>query len=302
MSLTKEKIFLYKMQKKQSQKDSQINFIPRIPIMYGDGSLNIQIKSEQGEVLRNIGVSYLVLEYFDSNLTEYFEIQAKSGIQADQVGQSTVCLIDFGAAEEFSQEKFDKIGKFDLIGTPLTASVYAHQQFYTCQGDDLISAFYSLLFLSLDQNLPWYQLCLDYDKAEQKNGILEKIKEQKIKLERDYNLFGLFQNALIRQIKQFEMLRGEQPSKYTTQIDYDLIIEQVKNECLNLSQQENLIIPKAESNSIIQDEQIELQDIENQQCKDNQPIDEHFNNNSQVINLEDEVKPSKFSCSSSQKL
>ncbi|CDW76819.1 ck1 ck1 ck1-d protein kinase [Stylonychia lemnae] len=181
-------------EQRKSEKQNEIGQIPRIPILYGYGNEKVE-NGIQGQ-LQVFEEIVNLMRCFHSYNWIHNDIKPDNFMvkMNKEDNKGIVFLIDFGGIKEYSQAKFDKYNdKFPLQG----------------------------------QTLPWLQLCLDYGKAHNKNEILEKIKDLKIKLEPDPNQFGLFENALIKQIKDFEKLRSEKPSKYTTQIDYDLIIEKI---------------------------------------------------------------------------
>ncbi|CDW90619.1 ck1 family protein kinase [Stylonychia lemnae] len=267
VSLTNESVFLRKMQEynKQAKQGEQFGQFPRLPQWYGDGQFKIENKLEKGEFQSAITVSYIILEYFEQTLDEYYKLKVNLlGIEGqiqmleevvhliqnlhaynyvhcdikpdnfmvkkDEKNENHIYLIDFGPTHQFKQEQFDDKQKIMLKGTPLTASIHTIQGLYSSQGDDLISALYSLLILSLGQKIPWHDLCIQFDQADRKHKFYDLIYNEKVKLQPDPKIYGKFENALISQIKNLENLRLEEPLKYTTQIDYDQIINEVKLE------------------------------------------------------------------------
>ncbi|CDW75670.1 ck1 family protein kinase [Stylonychia lemnae] len=266
--LEKQYFFVkYKKNNKKQMRKSQLSKNPRLPQMYGSGIFQIEIKSEKGEELQKVTVQYIILDYFEQTLNQYYKLKVDQfGIESQiQVleevvnlikslhafnyihndikpdnfmvknskseNENHIYLIDFGSIDQFKQEYFDDMKKVMLKGTPFTASIHTMKGLYSCQGDDLISALYSLLILSIGQKIPWHDLCLQFDLAKRKYQFYDLIHDEKVKLKPDLNIYGKFENALINQIKILEKLRFEEPLKYTIQIDYDSIIQEVKSDC-----------------------------------------------------------------------
>ncbi|CDW78324.1 ck1 family protein kinase [Stylonychia lemnae] len=221
----------------------------KVPKLIDHGSVQTEDKAHS--------IQYLIYEYLGQSLYEYFEqllnstnaIQGKARMteqliqtmsQLHQLGfihrdvkpdnfmvqDNEVYLIDFGCVTEFNLENFEKEKTWYPVGTPLTQSKFVMNGFYSCQGDDLISTLYSILFLQDPDSLSWVNDCIN---AKQLNiASLNKIRDQKEKLTANQKYCDESSKVIINQIKLLESLRVEDPDKFTKDINYNAIIEAVK--------------------------------------------------------------------------
>ncbi|CDW80433.1 casein kinase isoform b [Stylonychia lemnae] len=147
-------------------------------------------------------------------------------------------LIDFGTAKKVQELKIsNEIFVSDITGTPITISVHAHNKLHSLQGDDVISCLYSMLMLFEIEGLTWYKNCIEMQKnlnSEQLKQILEKKKNLN-----ESNFQGLLAKCIVREIKRLEDLRFESIGKYSTELEYENILENIKLNIEALENQQN---------------------------------------------------------------
>eukprot|EP00347_Sterkiella_histriomuscorum_P021893 403332398 len=236
-SLINESIILRKLNdlQKNQQPLSNEKIEIRVP-KYVDHGL-IQMEEEKQTC------NYLTMEYLDKDLEEHFDsnihqrgtitkklIQSLQSIHQSgylhrdikpanfRVKNDQIYMIDFGLAKEYLRNgthiEENIIG--GLLGTPITASIFAHDYREISRRDDLISLMYSILLMSSKQKLPWYNDFLESTK-QQKNQQLyfRSIKEKKDKLNPQQFEGNIYDQAVVRVIKGYlEKLRFDEEPNY----------------------------------------------------------------------------------------
>lgn len=94
-----------------------------------------------------------------------------------------VKILDFGLVMDYNVDgKHKDFGKFNFNGSPVWASLNAHQEFSLSRRDDLESLGYSYLYLIGHQFLPWLNIQdqkeIEKCKREFESKLSKKDKEQ----------------------------------------------------------------------------------------------------------------------------
>ncbi|CDW83439.1 protein kinase domain containing protein [Stylonychia lemnae] len=304
-SISKEKKILKQLQENISKNK------PKFPKYIEDGQFQLTLEQKYS-------VQYIVIEYLEQTLQNYYvdlinsdnAILGKAKMTEDikpenfMVKDGDIYLIDFGSSIEFDLNKFQLDKEWEPTGTPLTMSIFALQKYYSCQGDDLISTLYTILYLQDPDCLPWISYCnnLNNDKPQNQSETNNKIREFKENLNENSQKLDESSKEIIKQIKSLERLRETQPDKFSTHIDYKSINEAIQQSYKNelraveqmtssdkaLSEQtyNDQRQDNAEQNQIEEfDKQNINDDLESQSQKHNLDQSQSYNDKDQNVNI-----------------
>ncbi|CDW81483.1 ck1 family protein kinase [Stylonychia lemnae] len=248
-----EKSIQLDLQAKNMDKDLMI------PDIYYDGSqICLNDNEEQ--------LSYLVFEYLPLSLEKYYKEKIALNIRVDlpkmitQVitllkqlhklgyrhrdikpdnfrvkeqieGDFQIYLIDFGSAKVIQEvQNSDQILK--NVGTSATSSIFTTDDKIALEGDDLISALYTILILVEPANISWLEICYQIVG----NPTMDQ-KQEMIAKKEEINE-GQFNNKLCQRavsvIKYLEKLRNTNLQKYQSGLEYDEVINFITNDVDNL--------------------------------------------------------------------